>query len=66
MIDYFEAGNKESDKAAKAIIEWDFENEALWQQELTRLRETGEWTGLRAPEADIIVEMLRSVQQGPG
>jgi len=63
MIDYFEAGNQETDRAAKAIIEWDFEYPADWQAEIKRLRERGEWTGLRAPEAEIIAAALRSIQQ---
>jgi len=63
MIDYFEAGNKESDNMAKTIIEWDFENEAAWQDKIKHLRESGEWTGLRAPEAEIISEALRYIHQ---
>ena len=63
MIDYFETGSKESDRAAKAILEWDFENETVWQGEIRRLRESGEWTRVRAPEADIVAAALRSIQQ---
>lgn len=63
MIDYFEAGNKETDAAAKAIIESDFERKALWQEEIGRLREGEEWTGLRAPEAEIVAAALRQMQR---
>ena len=64
LINYFEAGNKESDKAAKAIIEYDFDNLDKWRKEIKRLRESGEWTGLRSPEADIIAGALRYIQEG--
>lgn len=63
LIDYFETGTKETDRAAKNIIEWDAENRADWQAEMQRLRETGDWTGLRAPEADIITSALRLIQR---
>jgi hypothetical protein len=63
LIDYFESGTKETDRAAKNIIEWDVENRADWQAKIQRLRETGDWTGLRAPEADIIAAALRLIQR---
>ena len=63
MIDFFEAGNRQTDTAAKAIIESDFEYSEKWQQEIERLREGKEWTGLRAPEAEIVAQALRSVQE---
>jgi len=63
LIEYFETGNNETDRAAKNIIEWDFEYLADWQVEIKRLNEAGEWAGLRAPEADIIVSALRTVQR---
>jgi len=63
MIDYFESGNKETDRAAKAILEWDDEHLKDWQAEIKRLRDEGEWTGIRAPEADIVAGALRSIQQ---
>lgn len=63
MIDYFETGNKETDGTAKAIIEWDFEYLPVWQTKIKRLREAGDWTGLRAPEADIVTEALRFIKQ---
>lgn len=61
LIDYFETGTKEADRAAKDIIEWDIENRADWQAEMQRLQEAGDWTGLRAPEADIIAAALRLI-----
>jgi hypothetical protein len=63
LTDYFESGTKETDRAAKNIIEWDVENRADWQAEMQRLREKGDWTGLRAPEADIIAAALRLIQR---
>jgi hypothetical protein len=59
MIDYFEAGTKETDRAAKNIIEWDAENLAEWRAEMEQLREAGEWSGVRSQEADIISAALR-------
>jgi hypothetical protein len=66
MIDYFATGTKESDKAAKAIIDWDFEYLPYWQEEIKRRRDAGEWTGVRAPEADIVVSALQALQQVEG
>ena len=63
MIDFFEAGNQETDAAAKAIIESDFEYSANWEAEIKRFREGTDWTGLRAPEAEIVVATLRHLQQ---
>lgn len=62
LIDYFGTGSKETDRAAKNIIAWDAENRADWQTEMQHLQETGEWSGLRAPEADIITAALRMMQ----
>ncbi|MDW7774062.1 MAG: hypothetical protein SCH71_14340 [Desulfobulbaceae bacterium] len=63
MIDYFEAGSREADRAAKNILQWDSENLPAWNAEIRYLMEEGEWTGLRAPEAEIIAAALRSLQQ---
>lgn len=63
LIDYFESGNSETDRAAKNIIEWDFEHLAERKKELNILCESGEWTGIRAPEADIIVSALHFIQE---
>ncbi len=63
MIDYFEAGNQESDGAAKAILETDFEYRDRWRAEIKGLLAGVEWTGLRAPEADIVAAALRCLQR---
>lgn len=63
MIDYFEAGNQESDGAAKAILESDFEYREKWREEIKELLAGAEWTGLRAPEADIVTAALRGLQR---
>jgi len=62
MIDYFEAGNRETDRAAKDILESDFEFKTFWEEEIERLQQGEEWTGLRAPEAELVVEALRRLQ----
>lgn len=70
MIDYFEAGNEETDRAARAIIESDVPSLQDWRVEIDRRREEGEWTGLRGPEAELIAAALRLIRQqlaeGPG
>jgi hypothetical protein len=63
MIDYFEAGNQQTDAVAKDIIETDFEYLDQWQAEIKRLKSERQWTGLRAPEAEVIVGALRILQE---
>jgi hypothetical protein len=63
MIDFFEAGNRQSDGTAKAIIESDTEYLDYWLEEIKRFKAEGEWTGLRAPEAEIIAGLLGAIQQ---
>ena len=63
MIDYFEAGNPESDAAAKAILAADGEYEEYWQAEIEKFRRSVEWTGLRGPEAEILAGRLRQVAE---
>ena len=63
MIDYFETGNKQTDSAAKAIIESDFEYLDGWQTEIRRLKAEGDWSGVRAPEADIVARNLHVIQE---
>lgn len=63
MITFFESGTKESDTSAKAIIEWDFDHLEYWQKEIKCLQDEGEWTGLRAPEAEMITGILRNIQR---
>lgn len=62
MIDYFEAGNQESDATAKAILESDFEYGEKWRGAINELLAGSDWTGLRAPEAEIIASALRRLQ----
>jgi len=61
IIDYFESGNRQTDGVAKNIIESDLEYLENWQAEIRSSRARGEWTGLRAPEADIVAAALRTV-----
>lgn len=63
MIDYFEAGNRETDAAAKAIIESDIEYGENWQRQIKGLRQGVAWTGLRSPEAELVAAALHSIQQ---
>lgn len=63
MIDYFEAGNQHTDAVAKSIIESDFEYLENWQAEIRRCKAEAEWTGLRAPEAEILASALSTVQK---
>jgi hypothetical protein len=46
MIDYFEAGNQETDAAAKDILESDIDYRDHWRQAGEELRQGTEWTGL--------------------
>ncbi len=62
MIDYFEAGNKETDRAAKSILETDVAFKDYWQEEIKRIGEGVGWTGLRAIEADILAASLRTIK----
>lgn len=63
MIDYFETGTRETDQAAKALIDWDFQHLDAWRAAIKHLRESGEWTGVRAPEAELIAGALRFIRQ---
>lgn len=62
LIEYFEAGNKETDAAAKAIIETDCDYSAIWQEEMKRYRQGGEWTGIRAVEAEMLAAALQNIK----
>ena len=62
MIEYFEVGNKETDAAAKAIIEWDFEYTDYWKEKLRQYMRSGDWTRIRAPEAELVALALRDIQ----
>lgn len=59
LIDYFEAGNRESDAAAKNILASNSEFAEYWQAEIERFQRSVEWTGLRGQEAEILATRLR-------
>lgn len=59
LIDYLEAGNRESDAAAKAVFAADSEFNDYWRAEIERFQRSVEWTGLRGPEAEILAVRLR-------
>jgi hypothetical protein len=59
LIDYFEAGNSESDAAAKAVLIADSNYDDYWQPEIERFRKSADWTGLRGPEAELLASRLR-------
>jgi len=59
LIEYFEAGNKASDAAAKAILSTDSRFDEYWYPEIDRLQKSSEWTGLRGPEAELLAGLLR-------
>jgi hypothetical protein len=59
LIDYFEAGNRESDAAAKAILAADGEFDEYWRPEIEGFQQSLEWTGLRGAEAEILAARLR-------
>lgn len=63
MIDYFETGNQQTDAVAKAILASDLEFDAKWQTEIKRLRNSTDWTGLRAPEAEILAAALHLLRE---
>lgn len=62
LIEYFAAGNKETDAAAKAIIEWDSEYSDIWQGEMKLYREGTDWTGIRAVEAEMLAAALQKIK----
>lgn len=59
LIEYFEAGNKESDSVAKKILQSSPDYATFWQSEVDRIQQGTQWTGLRAVEAEIISSVLR-------
>ena len=62
LIEYFEAGNKQTDAAAKDIIETDFEYEEIWQAEMKRFMKGGGWTRIRAPQAEMLAGALQQIK----
>jgi hypothetical protein len=63
LIDFFETGNNESDAAAKAVLASDSNYEEYWSPEIEKFQKSIEWTGLRGPEAEILVSRLRQAAQ---
>lgn len=55
LISYFESGTRESDAVAKAILASDSE---YWQVETEHFQKSTEWTGIRAPEAELLALAL--------
>ncbi len=63
IIEFFESSNKESDQTAKSIIESDFENKEMYAHAVSELLKGADWTGLRTPEADILLAALTFAQE---
>ena len=63
LIDYFEAGNTESDAAAKAVLVADLNYDDYWRPEIERFRQSVDWTGLRGPEAELLANRLRQAAE---
>ncbi len=59
LITYFETGIKETDAAAKAIL--DSESE-YWQGPVERYRNSPDWTGIRSPEAELLALALQEAK----
>jgi hypothetical protein len=62
LIEYFATGNKETDAAAKAIIEWDSDYSEIWQEEMKLYREGTDWTGVRSVEAELLAAALQQIK----
>jgi hypothetical protein len=60
LINYFETGTRESDAVAKAVLATESE---YWQQETEHFQKSTEWTGIRAPEAELLAVALREVNR---
>jgi len=63
LIDYFEAGNSESDQVAKAILVADSTYDKYWHPEIKRFQKSCDWTGLRSPEAELLAGLLRQATE---
>ena len=61
LIEYFETGNRETDTVAKMILQSSSEYTTYWQREISRIQTGIEWTGIRAVEADILINALREL-----
>lgn len=60
LVSYFETGTRESDAVAKAILATDSE---YWQLETDQFQKSTEWTGIRAPEAELLALALREADR---
>ena len=58
LVTYFESGTRESDAVAKAILATDID---YWRQETEQFQKSTEWTGVRAPEAELLAIALREI-----
>jgi len=63
MIDFFESGNQQTDTVAKAIFESDTAYNTKWTAEIKRYQAGTEWTGLRAPEAELLAKALHFIRR---
>ena len=63
LSDYFAAGNDESDAAAKAVLVADSAYDDYWRPEVEQFQRSAEWTGVRAPEAELLVHFLRQASE---
>ena len=63
LIDYFEAGNTESDAAAKAVLVANSGYDDYWLPEIEKFQKSVEWSGLRGPEAEMLVRGLRQAAE---
>ncbi len=64
LIEYFEAGNRETDTLAKMILQSSSDYKTYWQEEIQRIHSGIDWTGIRAVEADILIYALQHLHQG--
>ena len=63
LIDFFETGNNESDASAKAVLTSDSNYDEYWRPEIEKFQKSIDWTGLRGPEAEILVCRLRQAAE---
>lgn len=58
LITFFESGTKEADEMAKIIL---LSEADYWQEVIERFQASIDWTGIRAPEAELLVLALREL-----
>lgn len=58
LITFFESGTKEADEIAKVIL---LSEADYWQEVIERFQTSIDWTGIRAPEAELLVQALREL-----